>query len=84
MDYPIKEDLTLGVHLGQKGGAFFDVDAAQCTTDLCDGAFTDYSVSLTKGEYSFAVSNTDNKKASVGAQSDNYRIVVGYTKELSL
>lgn len=84
MDYPLSDDMTLGLHVGQKAGAFFDVDAAQCTTTICDGAVTDYSVALSKGEFSFKVSNMDNKKSSVAAQSDNFRVIVGYTHDIAL
>jgi len=82
MDYPLKDDLSLGLHVGQKGGAWFDDSATRSSVGT--GAFTDYKVSLTKGEFSFAVSNTDNKKASVGSQSDNYRVIVGWTHNITL
>lgn len=84
MDMPIKDDLSFGLHVGQKGGDFFDVAAAQCTTTICDGAVIDYSATLSKGEFSFTLSGMDDKKSSVAAQSDNVRVVVGWKHELAL
>ncbi len=82
MTVPLKADLDLGVHVGQKAGAWFDDTATRSSVGT--GGFTDYSVSLTKGEYSFTVSNTDNKKSSVGSQSDNYRVYVGWKHDITL
>lgn len=63
-DIPVKDDLSVGLHYGMKDGDAF-----------VDG-YGDYSVSLSKGEFSFAYSNTDNDKVG---QSDNGRIAVTWT-----
>ncbi len=84
MAYPLTEDMSLGLHVGQKGGKFFDVAAAQCTTTICDGTVLDYSASLSKGEFSLTLSNMDNKKSSVAAQSDNFRVIVGWKHDITL
>ena len=41
-----------------------------------DGSYGDYSVSLTKGDFSFALSNTDNDKVG---QTDNARVAVSWS-----
>jgi len=74
-DIPVKGDLTLGLHYGQKSGDYFDNKPAGT-----DGSYGDYSVSLSKGEFSFAYSNTDNEKAN--GQSDNGRIAVTWTHSI--
>ena len=81
--YPTSSGVSLGFHVGQKGGAFFD-SGTQCTTTICDGSVVDYSASLSKGDYSFTVSNMDNKKSSVAAQSDNFRVVVAWKHNITL
>lgn len=63
-DIPVKDDLSLGLHYGVKDGDAF-----------ADG-YGDYSVSLSKGDFSFAYSNTDNDKVG---QSDNGRIAATWT-----
>ncbi len=85
MTYPIKDDLSVAFHVGEKAGAWFDASERKVANGgPGTGGFTDYSVSLTKGEYSFTLSNTDNKKSSVGAQSDNYRVYVGWKHNITL
>ncbi|MCW8828614.1 MAG: TorF family putative porin [Gammaproteobacteria bacterium] len=66
-DIPVKNDLALGLHYGMKDGDAF-----------ADG-YGDYSVSLSKGDFSFAYSNTDNKEV---AQTDNARISATWTHSI--
>ncbi len=70
-DIPVKDDLTLGLHYGMKSGDYFDNKPAGT-----DGSYGDYSVSLTKGDFSFALSNTDNDKVG---QTDNARVAVSWS-----
>lgn len=70
-DIPLKDDLTLGLHYGMKSGDYFDNKPAGT-----DGSYGDYSVSLTKGDFSFALSNTDNDKVG---QTDNARVAVSWS-----
>lgn len=67
-DIPVKGDLTLGLHYGQKSGKYFDNNTG--------GSYGDYSVSLSKGDFSFALSNTDNVKVG---QTDNMRVAVTWS-----
>lgn len=72
-DIPVKGDLTLGLHYGIKSGKYFDNKPSPT-----DGSYGDYSVSLSKGDFTFAYSNTtDNAKAN--GQSDNARIAVTWS-----
>lgn len=71
IDYPIKDDLTLGLHVGNKFGDYFDNKTSN------DGSYSDYSISLSKGDFTFAYSNTDNDKAN--GQTDNARIAVSWS-----
>jgi uncharacterized protein (TIGR02001 family) len=70
-DIPVKGDLTLGLHYGIKSGDYFDNKPSPT-----DGSYGDYSVSLSKGDFTFAFTNTDNEKVG---QSDNSRVAVSWT-----
>ncbi len=75
-DIPVKDDLTLGLHVGMKSGDYFDNKVSPT-----DGSYGDYSVSLSKGDFSFALSNTDNDKVG---QTDNARVAVSWSHAVDL
>lgn len=69
--YPLKRELSLGLHYGYKDGDAFS-----------GGGYGDYSVSLSKGGFTALASDlTDNARAG---QSDNPRVVVSWTHQLEL
>lgn len=66
-DYPLAEDMSLGLHAGKSDGDFFD------------GGFDymDYSVSLSKGDFTFAYMDTDLSSDDSEDDSD-YKFVVSW------
>lgn len=62
-EFALPEDLTLGLHAGSYN---FDIG-----TD-----YTDYSVSLSKGDVSFTISDTSENLA--WGMTDNYRVVASW------
>jgi uncharacterized protein (TIGR02001 family) len=62
-DIPLPNDFALGLHYGS-----YDFDAG--------GDYSDYSVSLSKGDITFSYSDTDENLAL--GQSDNARIAVSW------
>lgn len=81
VDIPVKDDLTLALHYGYKHGDVYDEDNAAYPT--VDGSYGDYSVSLVKGDFTFAVSDTDNENIPF-PQSDNPRVAVSWSKSFDL
>jgi len=67
VDIDIAKDLVLGIHFGDYG---YDVNSS--TRD-----YSDYSISLSKDDWAFTVSNTD-------VDGDDYRAVVSYSKSVDL
>ena len=77
LDYGITEDLTLSLHAGSYD---FNDDL-----ETLDGAvdYKDYSVSLTKGEFTFTFSDMDGDNVDF-PQDEDGKIIVSWTHEIDL
>jgi len=64
-EFEIAKDLMLGIHFGDYS---FDVSA---------GDYVDYNISLSKDDWSFMLSDTDN-------DGDDFRAVVSYSRSVDL
>ena len=72
VDFPLPAGYGLGVHFGS-----YSYDSKYKTANSV-GDYTDYALTLSKGDFSLAVTNTsENVKM---AQSDTARVAVSYTK----
>lgn len=76
-DIPLQDDLVLGLHVGRKSGDGFEAYTGGAISSL-----TDYSVSLSKGDFALAVTNTSDNAAVY--MSDNYRVAVSWSHALDL
>ncbi len=63
VDFALPQDMGLTVHVGR-----YQFDTTP--------RYTDYSVTVSKGDFSLALSDTNNNKAF--GQSDNYRVAVSW------
>jgi uncharacterized protein (TIGR02001 family) len=76
---PIKGDLELGLHVGRHSGDFSEA------FNGVPGDYTDYSVSLSKGGFSFTISDTNlASKTPDGLDNGSVKFVIGYTKDFEL
>ena len=78
--FEIAEGLELGLHLGYHDGDFAEAFNGN------DGDYYDYNISLSKGGFSFMVSDTnvDGPAAEGGFDNDEPKFVVSYAVDLSL
>ncbi len=78
-EHPLKNDFTLGVHIGRHAGDFNEA------FNGVPGDYTDYSVSLSKNGFSFMVTDTDLSNTGPDPlDNDAMKIVVSYTLDLDL
>ena len=75
-DIEVAKDLSLGVHVGSYD---FDDEAAVAPYEN----YTDFSVSLSKGDFTFAVSDTDLDEA-LGTEDHDAKFTVTWAKEFDL
>lgn len=69
LDYPLRDDLRLGIHYGWKESEAYD-----------DG-FADFHISLNKDDFTFLVGDTDNEEVP---QTDNMRMAISWIHRLKL
>ena len=79
IEHDIAKDLTLGLHVGSYD---FD-DEPVVLASLGLENYTDYMISLTKGEFTFAVSDTDLDEA-LGGQDHDMKVLVTWAREFDL
>ena len=81
LDYsvPLRNELSLGLHIGQHSGDF---------TEWFNGVpedYMDYSISLSKGGFSFTISDTDlDDEQADGLDNGSLKFVVGYAFDFDL
>jgi uncharacterized protein (TIGR02001 family) len=81
LDYsvPLRNDLTLGLHAGRHSGDF-----SEAFNGVPDD-YTDYSISLSKGGFSFMISDTDlDSDVPDGLDNGSVKFVVGYSMSFDL
>lgn len=78
-DIPLNDDLTLGLHFGN-----YDYDYATTSTTT-DFDVNDYSISLSKDDFTISYSATSEDGTVIGANStDNARIAVSWSHGIEL
>lgn len=76
-DIPLNDDLTLGLHFGN-----YDYATTSTTTDF---DVNDYSISLSKDDFTISYSATSEDGTVIGANStDNARIAVSWSHGIEL
>ena len=76
---PLRDDLSLGLHVGRHDGDFSEA------FNGVPGDYTDYGISLSKGGFTFTISDTDlDSKVPDGLDNGSVKFVVGYAMEFSL
>jgi len=81
LDYtvPLKNDVSLGIHAGRHKGDFVE------WFNGVPSDYTDYSISLSKGGFSFTISDTDlDSEVADGLDNGSVKFVVGYSKSFDL
>lgn len=81
LDYTkeLRDEIELGFHLG-----WHDGDFNEAFNGVPD-SYTDYSVSVSKGPFSFTVTNTDLDDAGAdGLDNDDIKFVIGYAIDFEL
>lgn len=81
LDYavPLRNDLELGLHAGRHEGDFAEV------FNGVPEEYTDYSVSLSKGGFSFTISDTDlESEVADGYDNGSIKFVVGFGMDFEL
>lgn len=75
LDYGIalRDELTLGLHAGRHEGDFAE------DFNGVPGAYTDYGISLSKGGFTFGITDTDLDRADDGLDNGSMKFVVGYS-----
>jgi len=79
----LKDDLSVGLHVGHWNFSDPIVVSMKCNTCTADDNMTEYGVSLTKGEFTFTVSDSNLDKADA-YQDGTPRMYVTYTKKFDL
>lgn len=82
LSHDLKEDLSVGLHVGSWTFSDPIVVSINNNGGVADDAMLEYGVSLTKGEFTFTVSDSDLKRAAY--QDATPRMYVSYTKEFDL
>jgi uncharacterized protein (TIGR02001 family) len=81
--HEIANGVELGLHIGYHDGDFVDqFNFANGTFD-----YMDYNVSISKGGFSFLVSNTDlddREGGAIGLQNDSVKYVISYSLDVDL
>lgn len=76
---PLRNDLELGLHVGRHSGDFNEA------FNGVPGDYTDYSISLSKGGFSFTITDTNlDKNAPDGLDNGSLKFVVGYSMDFEL
>lgn len=81
LDYAteIRDELELGFHVG-----WHDGDFNEAFNGVPD-SYTDYGISLSKGEFSFSITTTDLDDAGGdGLDNDDVKFVIGYVVDFAL
>ena len=81
LDYavPLRSDLTLGLHIGRHAGDFSEA------FNGVPGDYTDYGVSLSKGNFTFTISDTDlDSEVPDGFDNGSIKFVVGFSMDFGL
>lgn len=81
LDYaiPLRNDLELGLHTGRHDGDFAEA------FNGVPGDYIDYAVSLSKGGFSFMISDTDlDSDVADGLDNGSVKFVVGYSMDFDL
>lgn len=79
--YEIRDGLELGFHVGYHDGDFVD------SFNFANGTFDywDYNISISKGGFSFLISDTDlDDSGDIGFQNGSVKYVVSYTVDFDL
>jgi uncharacterized protein (TIGR02001 family) len=74
----VRDGLELGLHVG-----YHDGDFNEAFNGVPD-SYVDYNVSLSKGGFSFMISDTDLDNANDELNNDAIRFVVGYSMDIEL
>lgn len=83
LSHTLKDDLSVGLHVGSWKFSDPIVVSINCATCTADDAMTEYGVSLTKGEFTFTASDGNLDKADAW-QDGAPRVYVTYTKGFDL
>jgi uncharacterized protein (TIGR02001 family) len=81
LDYavPLRNDLELGLHVGRHDGDFNEA------FNGVPGDYVDYGISLSKGGFSFTITDTDlDKDAPDGLDNGSVKFVVGFSMDFDL
>ncbi|MFS8608055.1 MAG: TorF family putative porin [Gammaproteobacteria bacterium] len=81
LDYaiPLKNDFALGLHLGRHKGDFMEV------FNGVPGDYIDYGLSLSKGGFTFTISDADlDDEQDDGLDNGSVKFVIGYTFDFNL
>lgn len=81
LDYavPLRDELELGLHVGRHDGDFAEA------FNGVPGDYVDYNVSLSKGGFSFMISDTDlDSDVPDGLDNGSLKFVVGYSMDFDL
>ena len=78
--FTIAEDVEIGLHYGYHDGDFMEA------FNGADGDYSDYNISISKGGFSFMVSDTDvdGPAAEGGLDNDEVKWVVSYSVDVDL
>ena len=75
----MREGLELGVHVGYHDGDFSEA------FNGVPGSYIDYNISLSKGGFSFMISDTDlDDVGPDNLDNDDLKFVVGYSMDFDL
>lgn len=81
LDYavPLRNDLELGLHVGRHEGDFSEA------FNGVPGDYVDYGVTLSKGGFSFMISDTDlDSEVPDGLDNGSVKFVIGYSMDFNL
>lgn len=81
LDYavPLRDELELGLHVGRHDGDFAEV------FNGVPGDYVDYAVSLSKGGFSFTITDTDlDSEVADGYDNGSIKFVVGFGMDFEL
>ncbi len=81
VDYamPLRDDLSLGFHIGRHAGDFAEA------FNGVPGDYIDYGVSLSKGNFTFTISDTDlDSEVPDGLDNGSLKFVVGFAVDFGL
>jgi uncharacterized protein (TIGR02001 family) len=77
--FSLKNDVSLGLHAGRYSGDFSEA------FNVVPGDYTDYNISLSKGGFTFMISDTDlDSEVPDGLDNGSVKFVVGYKIDIDM